>query len=145
MFVYDKDKGKLYRKSTNKEVVGTNDRGYLITKIGNKTFKVHRLIWLLENDCLPIQIDHKDGDKTNNQISNLRDVDDTTNQQNRKDVKGYYTTDNGRYRVDLYVGGAKKYIGTFQTEQEAKDAYVAAKIRFYPGYIHTTPTITGTK
>lgn len=143
-YEYDRGKGVFLRKHKWKDkpvgsVVGRlSEKGYVICNIHGKKYKVHRLIWLAEYGEFPRQqLDHKDGNKENNHISNLREVTDQQNQQNRKNAKGYYKTQYG-FRVDLYNNNRCMYIGTFKTEAEAREAYVQAKIKYYDGYIHTT-------
>lgn len=49
-----------------------------------KTTKVHKLVWEAFNGPIPegMQIDHRDGDKTNNMLENLRCVTPKENQHN---------------------------------------------------------------
>jgi hypothetical protein len=48
--------------------------GYHVTKLNNKEYKTHRLIWTWHYGEIPegISIRHIDGDKLNNRIENLR-------------------------------------------------------------------------
>lgn len=51
-----------------------NYNGYYITCINNKTYKPHRLVaeyYVPNPDCLET-VDHIDGDKTNNKVSNIQ-------------------------------------------------------------------------
>jgi len=47
--------------------------GYGLVTINKKTYRVHRLIWTFFNGPIPngLQINHKDGDKLNNNLANL--------------------------------------------------------------------------
>lgn len=65
--------GRVKHTRFNRILKGNLDKdGYLRTNIGGKTFRIHRLIALelVEGDTT-LQINHKDGDKTNNKASNL--------------------------------------------------------------------------
>lgn len=58
---------------------------YLQVTIGGIHYYVHRVIWKLVVGELPVtmQVDHKDGDTTNNKWENLRLVDQSTNMKNQ--------------------------------------------------------------
>jgi hypothetical protein len=85
--------GKVINIKTNKEVKFSKDaKGYLRARLyckdskhpdGRKPFKLHRLVamFYLDNYSEDLQVNHIDGDKTNNHYSNLEMV---TNAQNAK-------------------------------------------------------------
>ena len=75
------DKG-LIRKSTNKGAYIHKSTGYKLLKIDYRQYREHRLIWLYVHGTLPKTLDHIDGDKTNNHISNLRKATPNQNQHN---------------------------------------------------------------
>ena len=54
--------------------------GYIVIGVGNHVYQAHRLAWLYIHGYWPKQvIDHIDGNKTNNKLSNLRDVSQSVN------------------------------------------------------------------
>ena len=58
---------------------------YVNVFCAGKTYKAHRLAWEIYYNEVPTgDIDHKDGDGTNNRISNLRCVTKSINQRNQK-------------------------------------------------------------
>ena len=66
------------------DLLGSNATGYLQIYIDGKPYKLHRVIWKMKYGCDPVgQIDHKDGNKKNNRIANLRDVSPLENNRNR--------------------------------------------------------------
>jgi transcriptional regulator of met regulon len=78
--------GNLYRKKTtqknvqiHKKVGTVNVAGYVVVNLHNKVYLVHRLIYWMQHKHLPKYIDHIDGNRSNNQLHNLRAA---TNQQN---------------------------------------------------------------
>ena len=80
-FRYDKDTGLLYwRRSKrgikrNSPVGSFNNKGYLKATLHTRGLLVHRIIWVLVYGKFPEQeIDHINGNKTDNRIENLRDV-----------------------------------------------------------------------
>lgn len=127
--------GKLYWKvnagpSIVKDtVVGVkNSEGYLQVKFKGSTYKVHRLIYFLENKTLPEIVDHKDTNRVNNHPKNLRAATHEQNMQNRSTPTSYTTgfkgvdVYRGQFRARITIDGVRKTIGLFKTEDEAKDA-----------------------
>lgn len=99
-----------------------------------KTFQFHRVVYYAnypnwniydssKNNC----IDHIDRIRTNNHISNLRVV---TNQENQfnKNSKGYFLRKRtGKYEAKINLNGKYIYIGSFDTPEEAHQAYLNKK------------------
>lgn len=79
---YISDKGNFYSTFTKRLIKPQKcHKGYLYVEIGRKKYKVHRLVakYFIPNpDNLP-QVDHKDCNKENNCVDNLRWV---TNREN---------------------------------------------------------------
>ena len=77
LFSYEPNSGNLIRKKTG-TAVGNNDRttGYIKVRVGRLTTQVSRIAWLLfyREDPVGYYIEHIDGDKKNNRITNLRKV-----------------------------------------------------------------------
>ena len=100
-----------------------------LCKDGNKKqFYIHRLIalhFILNPDCLPC-VDHINGIKTDNRIENLRWV---TKQQNgfNRNCKGYTINKYGKYCARIYLNAKRTHLGTFETEEEAHQAYLTKK------------------
>jgi len=66
-------------KHAGKEAFTAEMTGYKYGRINKVNFLAHRIIFKMLYGYDPIEIDHKDGDRTNNRPSNLREV---TTQQN---------------------------------------------------------------
>lgn len=76
--------GKVINKKSRKELKGQlNGKGYLRVSIGGKLMFVHRLVAekFIPNTEEKKQVNHKDGNKLNNNVDNLEWV---TNAENRK-------------------------------------------------------------
>lgn len=65
--------GDLYWKTSGAKVGGCVNRGgYRVMGFNNKTYLVHRIIYMMFFGKLPKIVDHIDNDRTNNKIENLR-------------------------------------------------------------------------
>ena len=101
----------------------------------NRNFYFHRVVyyahnneWNLFDSSMENFIDHIDGTRTNNHISNLRNVTNQENQFNRKKAKGYYFNKaKGKYQAQIQLNGKRIYIGRYDTETKAKEAYLKKK------------------
>ena len=82
------------------------------------------------------EIDHIDNDKSNNNIENLRIVNNSENQQNIHSTKGYtWIKRDNKYRAQIKVNKKQHYLGLHDTIDEAREAYLIAKEK-YPLYIN---------
>ena len=114
--------------------------------LDGKPYLLHRLVYLYIHGYMPVNdIDHINGDKTDNRIENLRVVSKAGNQQNIR--KAYTTSTSGllgafyskkhrNWFSRICVNGKRKWLGTFENSNQAHQAYVEAK-----RYLHPTCTI----
>lgn len=121
------------------DVAGTkHPKGYWRVRVDNDYYLAHRLAWLYVNGMIPdgLEIDHRDGDKLNNRLANLRLATRSQNQQNFR--KPFSTSKSGmlgaswhahkrKWRAAIKVGNKHEHIGYFDTAEEAHAAYVEAK------------------
>ncbi len=113
---------------------GLNKVGYykvVLCKDGKmKTHYVHRLVAqaYLENYSDNLQVDHINGDRLNNYISNLRMVTSQQNQWNKTKAKGFCWNKNAKkWQAQIKINNKIKYLGYFNTEAEARESYLKAK------------------
>lgn len=114
--------------------------GYIKIRIYGRNYGAHRLAWMFVYGVYPqYEIDHRDGDPSNNRIDNLRDVPHAVNQHNRwkarKDSRiGFIgvTKNKSRFSAAITVNGKRQILGTFTTPEEANAAYFRAKQRLHP-------------
>lgn len=139
--VYDPVTGSFSCAKTGKLKGSVEPRGYVQIGIGYKVYYAHRLAWLYVHGCFPEgDIDHIDGNRSNNTISNLRDVSRSVNLQNKRRAEktnllglmGVSKNTKG-YRARIKVNGVERHIGTFNTPEEAHEAYLREKRLIHAG------------
>lgn len=114
---------------------GLMPRGYVQIMIKQCNYVAHRLAWLyVHGSWPPDQIDHINRDKVDNRIDNLREANDSENQQNKSAVRANgrllgttWSKAAGRWAAQIKKDGVRKHLGLFDTEREAHEAYVEAK------------------
>lgn len=113
-------------------------RGYMWIGIDGGRYMAHRLAWLYVHDVWPPQqIDHRNGDRADNHLANLRLATPTENLQNKRRPQGGnpylgVRRSHNKWQASIYV--AKKFIhlGMFDTPEAARDAYIRAKRIHHP-------------
>ena len=144
------DEGKAFRfhKRYNKwkriDNIKPNNKGYIQVVLTNterkrKSFQLHRLvykahypIWNIMDNSMNNCIDHKDGNKTNNHKDNLRVVTHQENCFNRTKAKGYcFNKKVNKWQAYIKVDGKRIHLGYFDTEEEARQAYLDAKPNYH--------------
>lgn len=108
-FSYDKNTG-IFTRLNRKNSAGSIDHyGYLILKIKGRQYKSHRLAWLYcYGEMPPHNIDHINGIKTDNRITNLRSVPQSENNKNMTVATNNKTNMKGIW-VDTTKGLKKKF------------------------------------
>jgi hypothetical protein len=129
-FTYNPETGDIF-SNTGRLIKGKNSKGYILCNIGTgeKIISVaaHQLAWFLYHNEVPNVIDHIDRNKTNNRIINLRNVNLQINQFNRV-CKGYRFHKRDKvWTAHISLNSKQKHLGSFKTEEEARQAYLNAK------------------
>lgn len=92
----------------------------------SRSYFVHRIILGMHGRNLPPdkEVDHKDHDRSNNRLHNLRVVTPAKNQLNRElpngqDVFGVFKMPNGKWRAAIGLNNGRNHIGVFEVRHEA--------------------------
>lgn len=148
IFDYDPETGVFTRKLRAGRAgvgapVGWPVKRHLAVQIDGYNHYLHRLAWLYVHGEWPKdQIDHINGDASDNRIANLRDVHRSLNQQNlrkpnRQNKTGFlgvcYYKANGKYQAHITVSSKRRALGFFDTPEQAYEAYLNAKRRLHKG------------
>lgn len=138
---YNPDTG-IFNRKINGRVAGTicKRSGYVSISVYNKRYYAHRLAWLYTNCVWPIeQIDHINGIRNDNRISNLREATKNENQRNKKiqtnnssGYKGvYFDTNRNRWRACIRVNNKLIHLGSYIKLIDAAIAYQTASISYH--------------
>lgn len=113
--------------------------GYRRICIEGTKFYEHHLAWLYMTGKYPWEIDHKNGVRNENWFDNLRECDRSQNNFNTLRTPGisgltgaYLDRRNSQWFSKIQVGGQQKFLGNFNSAEEASEAYQAA-LKVYAG------------
>ncbi len=116
-----------------------DSRGYRQGWICNRHESAHRVIWAVVHGCWPAQeIDHVNGDRSDNRLANLREV---TPQENRRNMSISARNTSGvagvnwdarreTWRARITVNYKEIYLGEFSIFDEARSARKAAEQQY---------------
>jgi len=128
------------RKGSEAGTGRAHPNGYRQITVDQRSYYAHRLAWLYMTGAWPNdEMDHINGEKSDNSLANLREADSSTNKQNRRlayrnnkiGLLGV-TKHRGRFRATIRVDGHYKFLGLYSSPAEAQAAYVKAKRAFHP-------------
>lgn len=143
LLVYNSESGIFHwRVSALRRPVGsvagkTKKYGYREIRIYGRDYAAHRLAWLYVYGEWPNgSLDHADGDKINNAISNLRIATASENGANAKrslrNKSGYkgvsFCTRSQKWRAFIVINCKGYHLGLHSTPEEAYAAYCSAAI-----------------
>jgi len=139
-FIYVPTTGLLLCRG---KAIGTpNGFGYLRASIiingCRRRVLIHRICWALMTGTWPERIDHRDGNRSNNKWSNLREATSAQNKQNkakyRNNTSGFtgVSKNHNRWRAAIKANGQLYVLGYFATVAEAHQAYLRGKLALHP-------------
>ncbi len=141
--------GLIVSTKTGRTVGCKTSDGYIVVKANARQYYAHRVAYALYFGCLPegAQIDHINGNRSDNRKSNLRLATHKQNMENRKVQKnnksGFrgVTWDAERNSWQAHISNGGKFIrlGRFATAEDASKAYESASSTLYTHHRLTAP------
>ena len=147
-FDYEPETGLLtWRiRTSNRSFIGReagspDGQGYRILMLDKCLLRTHRVAFAHYHGTWPTGfIDHINGNRSDNRISNLRDVSNAENLQNNWEPQKNSTTGlrgavrtkyPGVYAAEISVNKVRHRLGTFRSPEEAHAAYLEAKRKLH--------------
>lgn len=129
----------VFKRLAGKDITGkTNSAGYHAIMVAGHSYLAHRLAWLYVYGVFPKMIDHIDGNKINNAITNLREVSSQENQQNltiasnnTSGVTGVsFSKSHCKWESKVQVGGKTIHLGRYSDKADAVLARKQGEIKY---------------
>lgn len=137
----------IKRNGVLKTGIAGHSSKYVRIKINGVSYSASCLAWLWMTGIWPEhEIDHRDLNKHNNAWDNLRAATRAQNMQNApcwkkgklSKYKGiHWKKDCSKWEAKIGLGGHQKYLGRFDSEQEAHAAYVQAATKYFGEFART--------
>lgn len=141
--LFDYVDGQLVAKTdSNKRKVGNalrsiTGKGYLSGSINGRRYRVHRLVFLYFHGFMPLQVDHIDGNRQNNQIENLREATSAQNSQNRMatgatKIKGVvWHKQSKKWVASICINRKSVHLGSFEKIEDAAQVATDARKKLH--------------
>jgi hypothetical protein len=136
-------KVSLARRNKIGDIAGSIDQnGYRKMGIHNREYYAHRLAWLImRSEWPPKEIDHLHGDPSDNRWEKLRTATSSQNITNRSAKAGRsgyrgvsWAVTSNKWMAKITVNRRQKYLGIFNTPEEAHEAYRKAAAELHGNF-----------
>lgn len=120
-----------------------NGNGYFRLRIDGHLRYVHRLAWLyMTGQWAEVEIDHINGDGTDNRFCNLRLAtrsqnarNTTIRSDNRSGFRGvHWNSQVRKWQAEIKIGKRRLYLGRFSTPEAGREAYCKAAREHFGEY-----------
>ena len=124
------------RYAGKEALTALNNWGYRHGTINGQSMLAHRVIWKMTTGRFPDQLDHINGDRTDNRLVNLREATPTLNSSNRgiridnkSGVIGVaWNAGRKCWQASIRMNGKQRHLGLFETKEQAKAARKTAEL-----------------
>lgn len=124
--------GAIFRVSAGSVAGGKTINGYVTIGIDGTPYLAHRLAWFYVHGDWPDEIDHRDRNRSNNAIDNLRPASHGQNCTNRparsnSGIIGVSSKRHNRWQAYIEIDGKSINLGSYKTIAEAAAARAKAE------------------
>ena len=135
LFVYEPDAGRITWADGRPAFTTLMGAGYWQGTIDGVRYYAHRVIWKMMHGEEPPQIDHRNGDRGDNRLGNLRASCHSMNAKNARRRRDNTSGASGvgprgrKWRAYIRVSGVQQNLGSYDTQEAAVAAWGAARTR----------------
>lgn len=125
---YDPWSGEFWWIKSKKCAGSINGHGYKVIRYQGVLHYAHRLAWYYNTGEIYYKnIDHINGNRSDNRIQNLRTCTQAQNVKNSRRKGCSFNKRENKWESYVYNDGKRYHIGYFNTELEAREAYIEKK------------------